>query len=107
MHDMDIVHGDLTTSNVLVEKGGKKDGNDMPERYIFIDFGLSVVSTVPEDKAVDLYVMERAIVSTHPNSEKFTEAVLKAYCGVSKKASAVIQRLGVVRARGRKRDMIG
>ena len=34
-----------------------------------IDFGLSYNSTLAEDKAVDLYVLERAFLSTHPNSE--------------------------------------
>jgi len=33
-----------------------------------IDFGLSYSSTLPEDMAVDLYVLERAFLSTHPNS---------------------------------------
>ena len=37
---------------------------------VMIDFGLSYVSTLPEDKGVDLYVLERAFLSTHPNSEK-------------------------------------
>ncbi len=33
---------------------------------VLIDFGLSYHSTLVEDKAVDLYVLERAFVSTHP-----------------------------------------
>lgn len=36
-----------------------------------IDFGLSQISTLAEDKGVDLYVLERALISTHPNSESF------------------------------------
>jgi len=32
---------------------------------VLIDFGLSVTSTLPEDKAVDLYVLERALLSMH------------------------------------------
>ena len=32
-----------------------------------IDFGLSTQSTLAEDKAVDLYVMERAFSSAHPD----------------------------------------
>lgn len=34
-----------------------------------IDFGLGFGNALPEDKAVDLYVLERAFLSTHPNSE--------------------------------------
>lgn len=36
---------------------------------VVIDFGLSYNSSLAEDKAVDLYVLERAFLSTHPNSE--------------------------------------
>lgn len=32
-----------------------------------------------EDKAVDLYVLERAFGSTHPDSEPLFASVLKAY----------------------------
>ncbi|RUP45480.1 hypothetical protein BC936DRAFT_148116 [Jimgerdemannia flammicorona] len=71
MHAIDIVHGDLTTSNLLL-----RDGN---ESLVVIDFGLSYVSNLPEDKAVDLYVLERAFLSTHPNSEQMFAGVLDAY----------------------------
>lgn len=36
---------------------------------VVIDFGLSFVSSLIEDKAVDLYVLERAFSSTHPKTE--------------------------------------
>lgn len=32
---------------------------------VFIDFGLSYNSSIPEDKGVDLYVLERAMTSAH------------------------------------------
>ncbi|KAF2325205.1 hypothetical protein GH714_025262 [Hevea brasiliensis] len=32
---------------------------------VLIDFGLSFTSTLPEDKAVDLYALERALLSMH------------------------------------------
>ena len=35
-----------------------------------IDFGLSYVSGKLEDKAVDVYVLKRAFISTHPGSEE-------------------------------------
>ena len=34
-----------------------------------IDFGLSNVSSKIEDKAVDIYVLKRAFIQTHPGSE--------------------------------------
>lgn len=60
MHALNIAHGDLTTSNMLLRNG-------RPETLVLIDFGLSSVSSSAEDKAVDLYVLERAIASTHPH----------------------------------------
>lgn len=44
-----------------------------------IDFGLSFTSTLAEDKAVDLYVLERAFSSTHPGSEGLFAEVMAAY----------------------------
>ncbi|KAF7635652.1 hypothetical protein Mgra_00004895 [Meloidogyne graminicola] len=41
------------------------DREDKDLDLIFIDFGLSQFSQKPEDKAVDLYVLERAIKSAH------------------------------------------
>jgi len=32
---------------------------------VLIDFGLAYTTSLPEDKAVDLYVLERAITSAH------------------------------------------
>ncbi|KAK7273666.1 hypothetical protein RIF29_14724 [Crotalaria pallida] len=57
LHDGGLIHGDLTTSNMLL----KHDTNHL----VLIDFGLSFTSTLPEDKAVDLYVLERALLSMH------------------------------------------
>lgn len=63
LHASGVVHGDLTTSNLILrEEGGKID-------VVIIDFGLGSVSNSDEDMAVDLYVLERAFASTHPKSE--------------------------------------
>jgi TP53 regulating kinase-like protein len=56
IHDQDCIHGDLTSSNIMIRD----------DKLIWIDFGLSYISTLAEDKAVDLYVLERALLSTHP-----------------------------------------
>ncbi|KAL5977501.1 hypothetical protein ACLOJK_021848 [Asimina triloba] len=57
LHDGGLVHGDLTTSNMLIRSG--------TNQLVLIDFGLSYTSNLPEDKAVDLYVLERALLSMH------------------------------------------
>jgi len=66
MHDIDIIHGDLTTSNILITK----TITEHDYLLYFIDFGLSYQRNTIEDKAVDLYVLERAFLSSHPNMEK-------------------------------------
>jgi tRNA A-37 threonylcarbamoyl transferase component Bud32 len=74
---------------------------------VVIDFGLASVSKLNEDRAVDLYVLERAFLSTHPNSEKMFAAVLESYQASLNVASKVLAKLNVVRSRGRKRQMVG
>lgn len=101
MHDEDVIHGDLTTSNMLLRRDGEK------LRLVLIDFGLSYVSALPEDKGVDLYVLEKAFLSTHPNTETLFRKLLKSYARASKKAPAVMKKLDEVRLRGRKRSMLG
>ena len=52
MHDGGLIHGDLTTSNILVR-------DDDERTVVIIDFGLASNSIIAEDKGVDLYVLER------------------------------------------------
>ncbi|KAG5836166.1 hypothetical protein ANANG_G00251680 [Anguilla anguilla] len=103
MHDEDLVHGDLTTSNMLMKRGPGCGEADL----LLIDFGLSYISALPEDKGVDLYVLEKAFLSTHPNTEALFETLLKSYSASSKKSQTVIKKLDEVRLRGRKRSMVG
>lgn len=102
MHCGKVIHGDLTTSNMLL--CGEPENLDI----VLIDFGLSFSEGLPEDKGVDLYVFERALLSTHPNTEELFQAVLDAYKNENaKEATDVIGKLDEVRMRGRKRTMVG
>lgn len=109
MHKNELVHGDLTTSNLVLKRehlNNVSRGGDFD--VYFIDFGLSKRDVMIEDKAVDLYVLERAISSSHPNSEKFYSAILQQYLKtVGKQSTAVADKLEEVRQRGRKRSMVG
>ncbi|GAB4851392.1 hypothetical protein Ancab_030795 [Ancistrocladus abbreviatus] len=99
LHDGGLVHGDLTTSNMLI--------NDGTNKLVLIDFGLSFTSTLPEDKAVDLYVLERALLSMHSSCGNVMDRVLAAYKKSSKQWSSTLNKLAQVRQRGRKRAMVG
>jgi tRNA A-37 threonylcarbamoyl transferase component Bud32 len=52
---------------------------------ILIDFGLSFTSTIPEDKAVDLYVLERALISMHSSCGDVVRGPHKLYSWISLK----------------------
>lgn len=101
MHHNNIIHGDLTTSNILVQH------LDNSWKLFLIDFGLSYIKSSDEDKAVDLYVLERALLSKHSNVSWFFDNFLKHYAGFDKSTDRVVKKLSEVRSRGRKRTMIG
>ncbi|KAG5670394.1 hypothetical protein PVAND_000662 [Polypedilum vanderplanki] len=101
MHENNIIHGDLTTSNMLIDK------NENDYELIMIDFGLSSYSTSNEDKGVDLYVLERALISTHSNLPQLFDEIIVHYKESYQASDETIKRFEEVRARGRKRTMIG
>ncbi|OAL28687.1 hypothetical protein AYO20_09411 [Fonsecaea nubica] len=84
---------------------------DLTGEIVLIDFGLATQSVQDEDRAVDLYVLERAFGSTHPRQEGWFDAEVlqsqEGYRGSFKDSSVVLKRLEEVRLRGRKRSMIG
>ncbi|TKY90173.1 hypothetical protein EX895_000171 [Sporisorium graminicola] len=125
MHEADIIHGDLTTSNMMLRPAlpDKEATVDLErDEVVLIDFGLSSVSAFAEDKAVDLYVLERAFASTHPASESLYRTILESYAeevtarsagknrskgGKLSKWEETRRKLEEVRLRGRKRSMVG
>ena len=142
LHEVGVVHGDLTTSNLMLRPKIRKvdaaetaistasQGHTEPESasstiappsdaqdlsspddlegdIILIDFGLATQSIQDEDRAVDLYVLERAFASTHPQAEPLFKEVLRIYGESYTGAKKVLKRLDDVRLRGRKKSMIG
>ncbi|KAG5439766.1 hypothetical protein PCANB_000048 [Pneumocystis canis] len=98
MHQLDVVHGDLTTSNIMVrpsffQKSLSLMTSSQSDRIVIIDFGLGSVTHMIEDKAVDLYVLERTFESTHPQSNFLFKYVLDAYSKSWKDAKHVLHRL--------------
>jgi TP53 regulating kinase-like protein len=114
LHKAGVIHGDLTTSNLMLrppsteqQGAGDETNPSMVGDVVLIDFGLASQSLQDEDRAVDLYVLERAFGSTHPRTEPLFEEVLNGYRESYKGASSALKRLEEVRMRGRKRSMIG
>jgi len=71
LHKHGIIHGDLTTSNMILTPYGK---------VVFIDFGLSERSIELEPKGVDLHLMKRTLNSTHyRHAKECFKAVMEGY----------------------------
>lgn len=113
LHDADIIHGDLTTSNMIYVSGKKNPTNNAPQpkeplsandhsgKVYFIDFGLGFESSKIEDKAVDLHLIKEALEARHfEHYQEFFNSVLKGY-KTSKNSKAVEKRLEAVEKRGR------
>jgi TP53 regulating kinase-like protein len=99
MHNAHIVHGDLTTSNMMLEKA--------TARIVLIDFGLGQSSKSAEDKAVDLYVLERSFSSVHAEVDGLFHRFLHSYRLANSDSPAIMAKLAEVQMRGRKRSMVG
>lgn len=96
LHDANIIHGDLTTSNMIYVKSNSK--------LYFIDFGLGFESNKIEDKAVDLHLIKQALEAKHfAHHEKFFKCILKGY-NASKNSKEVLKRLEAVESRGRYKE---
>jgi len=102
MHQSGLIHGDLTSSNILVEN------TESGYQLSMIDFGLSSLEGSAEDKGVDLYVLERALLSTHPDTEWLFQEMMDHYkVQYGKGVAEVVKKFEEIRLRGRKRTMVG
>lgn len=92
LHSSGIIHGDLTTSNMILKEG----------KIYFIDFGLGFFSRRIEDQATDLKLMKEAIQSTHFKILKQCwDNILKGYKKEYKDADKVIERVNEIERRVR------
>ncbi len=72
LHNCGIIHGDLTSSNILLRKDG----------IVFIDFGLGKISHLVEDKGTDLLVFKKALTGIHYDiAEDCFQYILEGYRG--------------------------
>jgi TP53 regulating kinase-like protein len=99
LHKNNIIHGDLTTSNMILKKNYKN------AELFFIDFGLSFISTKIEDKAVDLHLLKQSLESKHYKifDEGFN-IIIEEYKREYIEGNKIIERLANVEARGRNKQ---
>lgn len=95
LHRYGIIHGDLTTSNMILSSEGK---------IFFVDFGLGEKSKELEARGVDLHLMKRALQSTHFRFvEECFNAVIEGYSKVlgSETGKNVLDKIREIERRGR------
>lgn len=96
IHSNKIVHGDLTTSNIIIRKD---DG-----RPYIIDFGLATYSDDIEDRGVDLHLLLRSLESTHPMyANRLFKEFIKGYSNVmgEEYTNILLNKVKEIRMRGR------
>jgi TP53 regulating kinase-like protein len=95
LHQHGLIHGDLTTSNMILNPEGK---------LFFVDFGLGEKNIELEAQGVDLHLLKRALQSTHYQFwEECFQSVLCGYTSIVGVASAekVYEKISEIERRGR------
>jgi TP53 regulating kinase-like protein len=95
MHKHGVIHGDLTTSNMILNGEGK---------IFLVDFGLGEKNTELEVRGVDLHLMKRALQSTHYQfAEECFRNVMRGYSTVlgGEETEKVFGKIREIERRGR------
>ena len=95
LHKKGVIHGDLTTSNMIMNAHGK---------VFFVDFGLGEKNEELEARGVDLHLMKRALESTHYQfAESCYKSVIDGYGSLlsSKELQNILGKIKEIERRGR------
>ena len=95
LHGHGMIHGDVTTSNMIIRPDGT---------VFFVDFGLGEVSSDVERMGVDVHLFEEMLVSTHyRHAEELREAFLRGYRSAVglETFKRVMEKVEEIRRRGR------
>ena len=87
LHSADIIHGDITSSNIML----------LNDDLVFLDFGLGRYSDLDEDKAVDLLVLKKSLQSIdYEKAVSYFDEVLEGYDD-----SKIVEKINDIEHRGR------
>jgi len=95
LHAYGVIHGDLTTSNMILNS---------EDKIFLVDFGLGEKTMELEARGVDLHLMKRALQSTHYRfAEECFEAVMRGYAAVLGEGDTknVLDKIREIEKRGR------
>jgi TP53 regulating kinase and related kinases len=92
LHASNIIHGDLTTSNFVMNK-----------RLVLLDFGLSYYSERTEDMATDIRLIKEVFTSAHIAIGKAFPCFVEGYASVAgrKKTDKILENVRIIEQRGR------
>jgi TP53 regulating kinase-like protein len=90
LHKSGIIHGDLTTSNIIVG-----------DRIYLIDFGLAFIESNTEARGVDVHVFFQSLQGTHEAYEQLKKAFINGYKRTFPQATQVLKRAAEIERRGR------
>jgi TP53 regulating kinase-like protein len=92
LHASNIIHGDLTTSNFVMNK-----------RLVLLDFGLSYYSERTEDMATDIRLIKEVFTSAHIAVRKAFPCFVEGYASVAgrKKTDKILENVRTIEQRGR------
>jgi TP53 regulating kinase and related kinases len=95
LHSHGLIHGDLTSSNMILNPKGK---------LYFVDFGLGEKNSELEAQGVDLHLLRRALQSTH--FQFWEECLQNVLCGYTsilgvESAEKVYEKIKEIERRGR------
>ncbi|MEK6987998.1 MAG: KEOPS complex kinase/ATPase Bud32 [Candidatus Thermoplasmatota archaeon] len=92
LHKAGIIHGDLTTSNMILQDG----------RIVMIDFSLGGKDETTEARGVDVHLLREALTSAHRNAAAYYRDVLAGYRqAFGRGAEDVIRKVKEIESRGR------
>ncbi len=95
LHRQGVIHGDLTTSNMIL---------NAEDKIFLVDFGLGEKNTELEARGVDLHLLKRALQSTHYQfAEECFEHVMRGYSAIvgAEEAESVLGKIKEIERRGR------
>jgi TP53 regulating kinase-like protein len=92
LHASNIIHGDLTTSNFIMNK-----------RLVLIDFGLSYYSERKEDVATDIRLIKEVFTSAHIEVREAFPRFVEGYKSIAgrKKTDNILENVRTIELRGR------
>lgn len=91
LHAYGIIHGDLTTSNMIHSDG----------KIYLIDFGLAYLDQSTESRGMDVHVLFQTFNSTHFNPEKLIDAFKRGYMRSFPGADQILKRVKDIEKRRR------